>query len=247
MVNFVKGSGGVPTSFVQDCSSKAHSCCNSFVFQDSTINKSSSTKYLGLIIDDKLSWEEHTKDLCNSLVKYTGIFYQLKGLLPKKTALHIYYAFVFSKLRYAVEIYGTAKASILRPVQVLQNKLLKLLTGKPRHHPTKLLYHEYNLFMLCDIHFYCMCQIIYRYCNNMLPNSISSAIFPLCNSVHNRPTSVSTRNKDLFIVSHHNTPHGRLLLNNYCYRLWQDIPPDVKLSKSLNIFQNRLKHYIRNK
>ena len=190
---------------------------------------------------------DHTKDLCNSLVKYTGIFYHLKDLLPKKTALHIYYAFVVSKLRYAIEIYGTAKASILKPVQVLQNKLIKLLTGKPRHHPTKQLYHEYNLFMLGDIHSYYMCQIIYKYCNNMLPNAISTAIFPPCNSVLTRPTTVSTRNRDLFAVSHHNTSHGRFLLNNYCYRLWQDIPPEIKSSKSLQISQNRVKHFILNK
>ena len=80
----------------------------------------------------------------------------------------------------------------------------------------------------------------------MLPNAISTAIFPQRNSIHNNLT-VSTRNKDLFTVSHHNTSHGRLLLNNYCYRLWQDIPPDVKSSKSLNIFQNKVKHFILNK
>ena len=168
-------------------------------------------------------------------------------MLPKKTALNMYYAFVFSKLRYAVEIYGTAKSSVLKPVQVLQNKLLKLLTGKTRYYPTKQLYHEYELFMLNDIHFYCMCQIIYKYCNDMIPYAISTAIFPERNLILNRPMAVSTRNRDLFAVSHHNTPHGRLLLNNYCYRLWQDIPPDVKSSKSLNIFQSKLKHHILNK
>ena len=33
--------------FHASASSKAHSCCDSFVFNDSTINKCSSTKYLG--------------------------------------------------------------------------------------------------------------------------------------------------------------------------------------------------------
>ena len=101
--------------------------------------------------------------------------------------------------------------------------------------------------MLNDIQFYCMCQIIYKYCNDMIPYAISTAIFPERNLILNRPMAVSTRNRDLFAVSHHNTPHGRLLLNNYCYRLWQDIPPDVKSSKSLNIFQSKLKHHILNK
>ena len=199
---------GKTTYSIFHSSTKAHSCCNSFAFKDSIINKSSSTKYLGLIIDDKLSWVDHTNDLCNFLTKYTGIFYQLKDLLPQKTALHMYYAFVFSKLRYAVEIYGTAKSSVLMPLQVLQNKLLKLLTGKTRYYPTKQLYHEYELFMLNDIHFYCMCQIIYKYCNDMIPYAISTAIFPERNLILNRPMAVSTRNRDLFAVSHHNTPNA---------------------------------------
>ena len=77
-------------------STKAHSCCNEIVFNGTTILKSSSIKYLGLIIDDRLSWETHINDLCNTLVKYIGIFYHIRNFLPKSAALQIYYLFIYA-------------------------------------------------------------------------------------------------------------------------------------------------------
>ena len=110
----------------------AHPCYDHFVFRDVQISKTSSTRYLGLIIDDKLNWVAHISDLCNSLIKYTGIFYHLRGTFPKATAIQVYYSFIYSKLRYAIEIYGTAKRSFLKPLHTLHNRLIKALTGKPR-------------------------------------------------------------------------------------------------------------------
>lgn len=62
------------------------------LFKGSTINKFSSVKDLGLIIDDSLSWVDRSENISNSLIKYivTGIFCQLKDLLPTNTTLQIY-------------------------------------------------------------------------------------------------------------------------------------------------------------
>ena len=215
----------------------SHSCYDEFNFNGVTISKSSSTKYLGLLIDDKLSWSNHINELCNSLVKYIGIFYNLRGILSETIATQIYYSFIYSKLRYAIEIYGTAKVSYLRPLQVLQNRLIKQLTNKPRRYPTDLLYRENNLLKIKEIHSYCMCGLLYNHCNNNLPNAISQVIS------HSNVTDcfMLTRNNNLFKVTRHNSHHGKLLLNNYGYNLWQPLPNSIKSAKSLKSFQSKLK------
>ena len=86
-----------------------------------------STAYI--IIDDKLFWANHINNLCKSLVKYIGILNNLKGILSETIANKIYYSFLNSKLRYIIEIYSTAKVSYLRPPQILQNRLIKVLTN----------------------------------------------------------------------------------------------------------------------
>jgi hypothetical protein len=83
-----------------------HECCNEFDIDGCSITRTDSTKYLGLIIDDMLSWKQHVTDLCNKLVKYTGIFYRTKTHIPSNIAIQIYYAFIYSRISYCVELYG---------------------------------------------------------------------------------------------------------------------------------------------
>ena len=224
-------------------SDKSHPCCENFMFKGVKICQSPTTKYLGLYIDDKLSWASHINYVRNSLVKFIGIFYHLRNFLPESTAIQIYYSFIYSKIKYAIEIYGTAKASLLKPLQVLQNKLLKLLSCKPLRYPTNILHIENNLLMVNDIHTFSMGCFIYKYCNNMLPSAISNKVS--CSIVANR--HLETRNSRLFNVTHHNTLHGKLLMNNYCFTIWQSLPVVIKSAKSLKSFQKKLKNYLLNK
>ena len=176
-------------------------------------------------------------DLCKRLLKYIGIFYQIRNTLPIDTAIQIYYSFIYSQLSYAIEIYGTACASFLNPLQILQNRLIKLLTMKPRGFSTNQLYLDYNLLKIKDIHFYNIGGIVFKYCNSMLPNVLADAIHL---SITNK-SSISTRNNDLFHVTHHKSVHGKLQLNNYFYNIWHKLPSTIKSNNSLHTFQKSLK------
>jgi len=35
-------------------------------------------KYLGVIVDEKLTWKDHCKQLCCTISKYVGVMYKLK-------------------------------------------------------------------------------------------------------------------------------------------------------------------------
>jgi len=35
-------------------------------------------KYLGVIVDEKLTWKEHCKQLCSTISKYYGVMYEVK-------------------------------------------------------------------------------------------------------------------------------------------------------------------------
>ena len=51
---------------------------NEIVVDDVTIKRSASVKYIGLHIDENLNWNVHIDSLIMTLVKYFGIFNQLK-------------------------------------------------------------------------------------------------------------------------------------------------------------------------
>ena len=63
------------------------------------IHREHKIKYLGLIIDETLSWRDHVDYIIASLSKFYGIFNKIKLLVPKKYKSTIYDAYVYSKIR----------------------------------------------------------------------------------------------------------------------------------------------------
>ena len=101
------------------------------------------------------------------VAQYILLFYQIRNTLPTDTAIQIFYSFIYSQLSYTIEIYGTAITTFLNPLQILQNRLIKLLTMKPRRFSTKKLYLEYNLLKIKDIHLHNIGGIVLKYCNGI--------------------------------------------------------------------------------
>ena len=73
---------------------------------DATIKISASVKYIGLHIDENLNWNVHIDSLIMTLVKWFGIFNQLKDYVSNQLARKLYYAFVYSNTSYGIEVYG---------------------------------------------------------------------------------------------------------------------------------------------
>ena len=115
-----------------------------------TIKRATEMKYLGLVLDEKLNYNEHVQSICNSLLKYFGIFNHIKHKVNKKTARQLYFAFVFSRIKYGIEIYGNCSDRNVNKIQIMQNKLLKLLLQMDRLTPTNILHK--NLNILKSIH-----------------------------------------------------------------------------------------------
>ena len=55
-----------------------------------SVEKVHSVKYLGVVIDDKLTWAEHLKQLSLQLARYSGIFYRLQNVITQKTLIMLY-------------------------------------------------------------------------------------------------------------------------------------------------------------
>ena len=82
---------------------------------------------------------------------------------------------------------------------------------------------------------------MYYFVHNHCKNKKANAILETVNHSNGRHYSITTRNRNLFKVTHHDTQHGKLLLNNYCYNLGQSFSSSVKSAKSLNSFQSKRK------
>ena len=81
------------------------------------------TKYLGVILDRNLTFEIHTKEHNQKLVKYTGIFSKIRHFLPVTCRKIARNAFRLSTHNYGSEIYMKTSKRHIQPLAVTQNKL----------------------------------------------------------------------------------------------------------------------------
>ena len=58
----------------KSCRKKINNLPNSIDFLNYKIERKSSVKFLGIILDDHLTWNQHTNDLCNKLRSLFHIF-----------------------------------------------------------------------------------------------------------------------------------------------------------------------------
>ena len=75
------------------------------LFNDNSINKESSLKHLGLILDEKLNFKTHIQAKISKAMTGVGLINKLRSLLPRSSLLTIYKSFVRPHLDYGDIIY----------------------------------------------------------------------------------------------------------------------------------------------
>ena len=75
------------------------------------------TKYLGILIDNKLSWNCHIKHVNLKISKGIGIVTKLRRYLSKGVLKTLFYTFVQPHIDYELLVWGSATPSNLKPIK----------------------------------------------------------------------------------------------------------------------------------
>ena len=75
---------------------------------NTAIERESESRFLGVIIDENLTWARHIQTVQSKMTRYIGIMYKLKNLLPLKARILIYHSFIQSHINYCSLVWGFA-------------------------------------------------------------------------------------------------------------------------------------------
>ena len=70
------------------------------LFDDAIIVRVTSTKFLGLHIDEKLTWASHCSNISKVISKNTGVIYKLRSFVPQEILLILYSTLILPYLNY---------------------------------------------------------------------------------------------------------------------------------------------------
>ena len=85
------------------------------------------TKYLGVIIDNNLTWKNHITQIKLQLSKGIGILYKLRQVVSQSVLRSLYFAFVQSNINYCLLNWGNAAPTNLTQIKTSLNKALRVV------------------------------------------------------------------------------------------------------------------------
>ena len=82
-------------------------------------------KYLGVIIDEHMTWEAQISKLRTQLRCLSYSFFYIRNFMSQKTLIMIYNALVESLINYGITCYGQASKYLIERLQHTQNSIIK--------------------------------------------------------------------------------------------------------------------------
>ena len=73
---------------------------------NTVIPKRESINFLGMILDDKLSWHAHANHIISKLNSSLFILSRVKHLLGTKNMVTLYYSLIYSHISYGLALWG---------------------------------------------------------------------------------------------------------------------------------------------
>ena len=95
--------------------------------EDQKLCRAQKTKYLGVIIDESMNWEEQLKTVKRKIKNGLGAMFKLKNILSQKQLATVYRALIESRLRYCSVIWGCLSNTKLESLQRLHNRARRLI------------------------------------------------------------------------------------------------------------------------
>ena len=171
------------------------------------IYESRKIKYLGLIMDDRLTWRFHINELCKKLGRAVGMFYKLRHLCPKKVLRSLYYSLFNSHLTYGIPVWGNTSKILINKLEILQKRAIRAINFSDYTSPSSPIFKELEILKINDLYKAQTASLMWDLDHNELPVSLSS-YFSRRNETHTHLTRLATSNK-LTINQFNTNKYGR--------------------------------------
>lgn len=222
-----------------------------------TIFEPENVKYLGVWFDNNFKFLHHIDILACKISRIVGILWKSQHL-TLETKKMIYNGLVEAHLNYGIVTWASGFATnisssnildhvpeSLQKIVKIQNKVIRAIFRKPNydknsktHTRVTPLYKELNVLKVSDLYYYNLAILGHNFFHsNTLPTKIAEKL-----SKSSDKTSQVTRNLNNNL--YYKTPSNTLMQKRPTTAIsayWNYLPPEIKMSKSLNTFKKKLK------
>ena len=95
---------------------------NTVMIDSQPLVRKPTTKFLEVLIDERLNWKENILLIQNKMNKQCGILYHTRGLLSREARQQVYLSLIYPYLTYCNTVWGSACQTTIKPIVTAQNE-----------------------------------------------------------------------------------------------------------------------------
>ena len=198
------------------------------LINNNVISFSNEVKYLGIIIDHKLTFANHISYLCGKIAKSVGILYRLSNHASSEILHKTYFSFIYPYLNYCNIVWGGAAMFHINKLSLLQKKAVRVICK------SDYLAHTEELFKKTEI---LPVNLLYRY-------FVSIHSFKNRNNYRTAPHHHNTRHAHNFVPSFERLSVTQRSLSYLGPKTLNELPPQILNCPTLTSFKTRMKKHL---
>ena len=190
------------------------------------------TKYLGVFIDNKLSWKSHIEHVRTKLARGNGMISKIRYYVNDQCLLNLFYSFIQSHINYNLLNWSSTCTSFLKPIELKLKAAIRLVSFGGRYEHTGPLFLKNRILPLAEMIKYRRGSFLWGVCGGYVREPLSD-IF-VCNNYNplrfnlSNPSCSSDKNKVVYS----------------CVKYWNSIPSSIRGASTLNSFNEKHKNHL---
>ena len=196
------------------------------------VEEKNSTKYLGVFIDNKLSWKIQIQHIKTNLARGIGIISKIRHFVGE-ACLDLYHSFIQSHINYNILNWSCTGTTALDPIEKKLKKAVRMISfAKTKVEHTEPLFKKHKLLNFNDhvqfrrasfmwkVHNGYISQVL---CQNFIKNQQNESKYVL-------PLPKNEKDKQSLVYS--------------CVKAWNLVPENIRLTTTLNGFNYKYKRLL---
>lgn len=213
---------------------------DSFTIGNNSVSVSNEVKYLGAIIDHKVTLEGHINSVCRVCFIKIHQLWKIRRYLDFETTKTLVHTAIISRLDHINGILAGLPIKTTKKLQRVLNGAARLIFRQPkRTNTTPLLQQLHWLPVRCRIK-HKVLTLVYKCINGTGPQYLCDLLRPYRVDREN----LRSGNQQLLEVPYPENRYSSRAFSYYGPKHWNQLPPNVRSATSVKLFRKRLKTHL---
>ena len=134
------------------------------------LERVSEFNFLGLTLDEHISWKPHVQKIANKISRTIGILRRLKNILPTPVLLTLYNTLILPHFHYGLLNWGFSMGRL----QLLQKRSVRVISSSKYNAHTDPLFKKLRLIKLADLFTLNVLKMYYKFKHACLPSHVEN-------------------------------------------------------------------------